>query len=87
MEQQWATEHGYCSSMITLSYNACVNLYDFGFNLTQNLSRTYAQAVAGVAMQMKYDTVSKNFTLQYHTTKVCTSNTTEVCGLNNARFH
>ena len=49
--------------------------------LIQNLSRTYAQAVAGVATLMKYDAVSKNFTLQYHTTKACTSNTTEVCGL------
>ena len=46
--------------------------------LTQNVSRTYAQAVAGVAMEMKYDGVTKDFTLQYHTTKVCTSNTTEV---------
>lgn len=30
-------------------------------------------------MEMKYDAISKNFTLQYHTTNVCTSNTTEVC--------
>lgn len=29
-------------------------------------------------MEMKYDYVSKDFTLQYHTTKVCTSNATEV---------
>lgn len=34
-------------------------------------------------MEMKYDYVSKDFVLQYHTTKICTSNATEVYLYNN----
>ena len=44
----------------------------------QLLSRTYAQAVAGVTSLMHYDQATSNFTLKYHTTAACDSLVTEV---------
>lgn len=46
--------------------------------LLQLLSRTYAQAVAGVTTLMQYSHETNEFTLKYHTTSSCTSYVTEV---------
>ncbi len=44
----------------------------------QTMSRTYAQAVAGVATKMKFDPDSLNFSLEYTVSDACSSTLTEV---------
>ncbi|XP_064403689.1 endoglycoceramidase-like [Halichondria panicea] len=47
-------------------------------DLVKTMSRTYAQAVAGVAMEMKFDPDSLKFSLKYTITDACSSTVTEI---------
>ena len=48
-------------------------------HLSQVLSRTYAQAVAGVTKQMYYNNGTHEFTLSYEVQDNVSSQVTEVC--------